>query len=100
MRAYQLVFAAFDVRNVHVVGRGREILELLASEDIDRDKVDLGVTVLASLGGRHVDDLAGASLDHDVTVLPQGRALHGEGEGGTGVAAGILVERMLLETSN
>ena len=25
---------------------------------IDGDEIDLGVTVLASLGGRHVDDLA------------------------------------------
>jgi hypothetical protein len=100
MRAYQLVFTAFDVRNVHVVGRRREILELLASEDIDRDKVDLGVTVLASLGGRHVDDFARAALDHDVAVLPQGRALHGEGGGGTGFTGRILRESMFLYIIN
>lgn len=47
--------------------------------------MDLSVTVLASLGGRHVDDLAGAALDHDVTVLAQSRALHGEGGRRTGV---------------
>ena len=58
--------------------------------------MDLGVTVLASLRGRHINDLAGASLDHDVTVLPQGRALHGEGEGGTGFTGGILLERQIL----
>jgi len=28
---------------------------------IDSDKVDLGVTVLASLGGRHINDLARAT---------------------------------------
>jgi len=28
---------------------------------IDGNKVDLGVTVLASLGGGHVDDLAGTA---------------------------------------
>ena len=28
---------------------------------IDSDKMDLGVTVLASLGGGHVDDLARAT---------------------------------------
>lgn len=33
------------------------IFKLLAGEDVESDKVDLGVTVLASLGGRHVDDL-------------------------------------------
>lgn len=65
--------------DVHVVGGGRQILELLAGEDIGSDQVDLGVTVLASLGGGHVDDLAGAALDNDVTVLAQSRALHGVG---------------------
>ena len=67
------------------MGGGRQILELLASEDIDGDDVDLGVTVLASLGGRHVDDLARTALDNDVTVLTQSRALHGVGGGGAGI---------------
>jgi hypothetical protein len=35
------------------------------------------VTVLAGLGGRHVDNLAGAALNHDEAVLAEGRALHG-----------------------
>ena len=74
---------------------------------IDADQVNLSVTVLTRLGGRHVDDLARTTckmqriaaaphrarqcvlghagwgvertLDDDVTVLAQGRALHGEG---------------------
>jgi hypothetical protein len=81
----QLELTTRDVGDVHVVGRGGEILVLLGSEDVDGDKVDLGVTVLASLGGRHVDNLAGAALDHDETVLAQGRALHGVGERRAGV---------------
>jgi hypothetical protein len=83
---YKLVLTAGDVRDIHVVSRGRQILVLLAGEDVDGDKVDLGVTVLASLGGRHVDDLAGAALDDDETVLAQSRALHGEGQRRTGVS--------------
>lgn len=82
---YELELLAGDVGDVHVVGGGREILKLLAGEDVDGDQVNLGVTVLASLGGRHVDNLAGAALDDDVTVLAQSRALHGEGERRTGV---------------
>ena len=39
------------------------------TEDIKSDHVDLGVTVLASLGGGHVDDLAGLAFDHDKLVL-------------------------------
>ena len=82
---YKLVFLAADVGNVHIVGGGAEILELLAGEDINGDKVDLGMTVLPSLGGGHFDNLAGAALDDDETVLPQGRALHREGSGGAGI---------------
>lgn len=83
---YKLVLAAGDVGDVHVVGGGGEIFVLLAGEDIDGDEMDLGVTVLASLGGRHVDDLAGTALDDDETVLAQSRALHGEGQRRTGVS--------------
>lgn len=63
----------------------------------------LRVSVLAGLGGGHVDDLARAAcsairtsvtnsflpasenrtLDNDVPVLTKGRALHGEGERST-----------------
>ena len=91
--SYQLVLAAGDVWNVHVVGGWREIFQLLASEDVDGDQVNLGVTVLAGLGGGHFDDLAWAVLDDNVTVLPQGRALHWEGGGGTGIGAleGVLM---------
>lgn len=90
---YELVLSAPDVGDLHVVGGRGEILKLLAGEDVDGDKVDLGVTVLAGLGGGHFDDLAGTLLDDDVAVLPQGRALHGEGERGTGIGAleGVLM---------
>jgi hypothetical protein len=55
--------------------------------------VDLGVTVLARLGGGHLDDLAGAVLDDDKAVLPQCGTLHGEGGRGTGIGAleGVLM---------
>ena len=69
------------------MGGGRQIFQLLAGEDVDGDDVDLGVAVLARLGGGHLDDLARAVLDDDVPVLPQGRALHREGGGGTGIGA-------------
>lgn len=76
----ELVLSAADVGDVHVVGRGGDVLELLAGEDlsgsagvprepstrargthVNGDKVDLGVTVLAGLRGGHVDDLAGTA---------------------------------------
>lgn len=41
--------------------------------------MDLGVTVLPSLGSGHVDNLTGPSLDHDVTVLPEGGTLEANG---------------------
>lgn len=95
---HKLVLAAGDVGDVHVVGGGAEILKLLAGEDVKGDQVDLGVTVLASLGGRHVDDLARAALDDDVTVLTQSRALHGEGRrrAGVGRLEGVIMLKDVL----
>jgi hypothetical protein len=93
------ICAAVRARSKHAKGKAH-IFELFGGEDVGGDQVDLGVTVLARLGGRHVDDLsgaasacvrpmvqrgnylAGAALDDDVSALAQGRALHGEGEGG------------------
>lgn len=93
MATYELVLSAADVGDVHVVGGGAQLLKLLAGEDVDGDQMDLGVTVLAGLGGGHVDDLAGAALNHDEAVLAEGRALHGVGGGGTGIGA---LERVLM----
>ena len=75
------------------MGGRRQIFQLLAGEDVDGDHVDLSVTVLARLGGRHLDDLAWAALDDDVPVLPQGRALHRERGRGTSIGAleGVLM---------
>jgi hypothetical protein len=93
LETYKLVLFAGDVGDVHVVGGGAEFLKLLAGEDVDCDKMDLGVTVLASLGGRHVDDLAGTALDDDETVLSQSRALHRVSGRSTGVGRveGVLM---------
>lgn len=87
MPTYKLVFLTADIGNVHVVSGGTEIFQFLAGEDVNGDKMDLGVTVLPSLGGRHFDNLAGTALDDDEPVLPQGRALHGEGGGSTSIGA-------------
>ena len=53
------------------MGGGAEILELLAGEDVQGDKMDLGVAVLAGLRGGHVHDLARPALDHDVATSPK-----------------------------
>lgn len=74
----------------------RQIFELLASEDINGNNVDLGVTVLSSLGGRHFDDLAWATLDDNVTTLPQSGTLHRVGLRGAGVG-GLEVLLMLQD---
>jgi len=89
----KLVFLAADVWNIHVVSGWAKFFKLLAGEDVDGDKMDLGVTVLASLGGGHFDNLAWAVLDHDETVLAQSRALHRVRGRGTGIGAleGVLL---------
>ena len=91
---HKLELAAGDVWNVHIVGRRRQIFQLLSREDVDGDDMDLSVTVLASLGGRHFDDLAWTALDNDVPVLSQGRALHWEG--GRGASVGALEGNIML----
>ena len=59
------------------MGRWAKFFELLAGEDIDGNQMDLSVTMLASLRGGHIDNLARTVLDADGTILSQGRALHG-----------------------
>jgi hypothetical protein len=70
-----------------------QIFELLASEDVNGDKMDLGVTVLSSLGGGHFDNLAWTVLDHNETVLAQSGTLHRIGGRRTSVGAleGVLL---------
>ena len=93
--SHQLEFAARHVGHVHVVGRRGQVFHLLAGEDVDGDHVNLGVTVLARLGGGHFHNLARTALDDHVSVLPQRRTLHGEGGRGASVGAleGVLMLR-------
>jgi hypothetical protein len=93
----ELVLLAENIGNIHVVGGGGDIFVLLTSEDVNTDQVDLGVTVLASLGGAHVDDLAGTARDDDESVLAEGRALHGEELGGS---RGSLLESLIFFVSH
>lgn len=58
------------------MGGWAQLLELLSGEDIDGDQMNLCVSVLSSLGGRHVHNLTWAVLDADETVLSQGGTLH------------------------
>ena len=51
-----------DVGHVHVVGGWADVLVLLLGEDVEGDQVDLGVAVLAGLGGGHLHNLARATL--------------------------------------
>ncbi len=82
---------------------------------IDRNKVNLRMTMLPSLGGRHIDDLARSPFDDDVptdnigmrvskqgiaridgrcSLLPQRGTLHGESKRGTGT--GLLKSLIVL----
>ena len=75
-QTHELIFLARHIGDVHVVSRRTEIFQLLASEDINSDKMDFSMTVLSGLRGAHFDNLAWAILDDDETVLAEGRALH------------------------
>jgi len=71
----KLVLVTLHNRDLHVVGGGADIFVLLASEDIKTHKMDLSVTVLASLRSGHINNLAGETLKNDKTVLTEGGAL-------------------------
>ena len=79
------------------MGGWGQIFHLLAGEDIDSDHMDLSVTVLARLGGRHFYNLARAALDDNVTVLPQGGTLHRKG--GRGASVGAVESVFMLSSS-
>jgi hypothetical protein len=94
----ELIFLAADVGDIHVVSGRAKIFQLLAGEDVNGNEMDFGVAVFAGLRGRHFDDLAGAVLDDDETVLPQSGTLHGIGGRGTGIGAlkGVLMLRIVV----
>jgi hypothetical protein len=98
-----LVFLSGDIWDFHVVGRWRQILKLLASKDVKGDKMNLCVTMLARLGGGHVDNLARTSFDDHMPVLPQGRTLHWKSRRRTSIGAfeGMLMlhERVVVSKS-
>ena len=67
------------------MSRWTEIFEFLASEDVDGDEMNFGVTVFSGFGSTHFDDLARAALDDDEAVLSERRALHRIGIRGAGI---------------
>jgi hypothetical protein len=78
--SYKGIFRAPNMGNVHVVGGRTKVLQLLLGKDVFGNEMNLCVSMLSCLGGRHVDDLARTALDEDVATLSQGRALHGVGQ--------------------
>lgn len=88
-----IIFPSADIGDVHVVSGWGQIFVLLAGEDVKGDQMDLGVTVLASLGCGHVDNLAWSVLDDNETVLSESRTLHGVGGGGASIGG---LEREIL----
>lgn len=60
-------------------GRAKLVIALVG-EDVHASDVGLGVTVLASLRGGHVENLAGVALEKDNTTLAKSRALRGDDE--------------------
>ena len=80
-------------------------------ENIESNQVDFGVAVLSGLGGGHLNNLAGAALkmnisvvvtifysdtddgylDHDESSFAKSRALHGEGGRGPGISSSKII---------
>merc|ERR1712183_378082 len=71
-----LVFCPLHEGCTHIVRCWAEILILLSSEDVCRNYVCLGMPMLASLGGGHLNTLAGVTFDHEVGALADFTGLH------------------------
>jgi len=76
-----------------------------ARQYIDSNQVDLCVTVLASFGSTHVDDLklandffpiylAGTRLDKNISILTKRRALHRETNH---QVSSVILERVMAD---
>lgn len=58
------------------MGARNNFLAFFTRENIEANKMDLGMSVLAGVGCRHFDDFAGTALHHHVAILSQSRADH------------------------
>lgn len=90
MKGSHLEVASVDVWNVNVVGGGADIFVFLIGEDIETDQMHFGVTVLARLGSTHFHNFAWATLDHNIAVLAESRALEWVGFGSTCAGGSVL----------
>ena len=91
MQSYECISATSNVGHIHVVSGGAQLFQLLASEKVNPNEMDLGVTVFTGLGGGHVDDFARAAFDHDRLIFAQRRALSRLGQGSTRIGLLDLV---------
>jgi hypothetical protein len=48
----------------------RDTKQEIKYTDIDRDEMNFCVSVLASLGGGHVNDFARSALNNDMSIFP------------------------------
>jgi hypothetical protein len=53
----KLIISANYLWHITIVGRGNNILKLLASKDVNRHKMTLRMAMLSGLGGRHLHNL-------------------------------------------
>lgn len=84
------------------MGGRAKIFQFFPSENINRNEMHFGMSVLARLGSTHFHDFARAAFNHNKAVLPQGRALHRIGCGSASISAIesvlMLSTRLLVET--
>ena len=73
-----------------------------ARENVNPHQVDLGMTMLASLGGGHLHHTARTTLDDDVATFTKGRALHGKGQGGIsiGLLSKVSISSSMVDSIN
>ena len=65
---YQLVFVTSDIGNIHIMRGWTQFFEFFSSKDVDSNKMDFCMTMLAGLGGAHFNNFTGPTLDYNMTV--------------------------------
>lgn len=67
----QLIFISGNIWNIDFMGARNNFLIFFTRENIDANEMNLGMSVFAGVGCRHVDNFAGTVFHHHIAVLSQ-----------------------------
>lgn len=90
IKTHQLIFLFVNTWDVGVIGTRNNILKFFTCEDINANKMNLGMSMFAGFRCRHVNNLAGPTLYHNMSISSQSRTCHWESQTFAIMGNGIL----------